>query len=700
MTTFQDQPPQSRRALREQQLNEHARTDDIDDSAEAARPAPSGRRAQRAEAPATLVEVPADGREPEHDRVEQEASADEHHTAETRIDGAEHVTDSAIATPFPFADQVEATSDDAGQPGFRLRDFSPELGAVRGESSTGEWTPPQISDPSAENRHDTGAASPISRRAQRAEAPAGAESRDSDGDAERPSFDSLFADLTLAESPDGADDAPDAAPEHAAESGSADESAAADAAAPAVDQTADATGDVPLPAADATGDVPVSAADASGDVPVTAADATGDVPVTAVDETGDVPVAADASRPLAESVPNDRPMSRREWRLMRARAEAEAAAAATTDAAPESPAEARPSGDDGRGIPALVEPTREVHTPLSDAMAEFEALTRSSEGRDPAAESSFPSFPAALAPGYAARTAPVTTTPRDETPAAVPFQAPELQHTDLPATASSPRENDTTSDNEPVVDVTRTGEPYDATARAAETADHVTADQATSTGESRKSAIDFAPRAGSAPAAAQSAPFSFLVTPPADATATPPADTADAPRDATTDTGSYIPPVGHWSRQAELDDENQPIENTLSRDVGGGNVATTTNALVLPMIPARDDFSSVLNATGEIMVTGTINLPGSVGATGRDSRHYDDPDVDHLFDAYDNEVANTDSAPVRAISAVSSHTASRGGIETGRKQSNRTLNVLFVTACVLAVGTVALLVAGFAFNFF
>jgi hypothetical protein len=699
MTTFQDQPPQSRRALREQQLNEHARTDDIDDSAEASRPAPSGRRAQRAEAPATLVEVPADGREAEQggaeqDSAEQEAAAPEHHAAETRIDGAEHdgaedvgaehVTDSAIATPFPFADQVEATSDDAGQPGFRLRDFSPEIGAVRGESSTGEWTPPQISDASTESRHDSDAASPSSRRAQRAEAPASAESRDSDSDAERPSFDSLFADLTLAESPEGVDDAPDAAPEHAAESHSAA-------------QVADA-------------DVVVTGADRTGDVPVTAADQTGDVPVAA-DQTGDVPVSADTSQTTAESVPSDRPMSRREWRLMRARAEAEAAAAATTDAAPESPAQARPSGDDGRGIPALVEPTREVHTPLSDAMAEFEALTRSSEGRDPAAESSFPSFPAALAPGYAARTAPVRTTPREETPAATPVRAPELRapelrapelvapelpHTDLPDSADASRRNDTTTDSESVVDVTRSGEPYDAASDAAETGAQVTADRAASTGESRKSVTDFAPRAGSAPAVAPSAPFSFLVTPPTDA----PATTADVARDATTDTGSYIPPVGHWSRQAELDDENQPIENTLSRDVGGGNVATTTNALVLPMIPARDDFSSVLNATGEIMVTGTINLPGSVGATGRDSRHYDDPDVDHLFDAYDNEVANTDSAPVRAISAVSSHTASRGGLETGRKQSNRMLNVLFVTACVLAVGTVALLVAGFAFNFF
>jgi len=55
---------------------------------------------------------------------------------------------------------------------------------------------------------------------------------------------------------------------------------------------------------------------------------------------------------------------------------------------------------------------------------------------------------------------------------------------------------------------------------------------------------------------------------------------------------------------------------------------------------------------------------------------------------------------VRAITAVSSHTATRGGIESGRKQSNRMLNVLLVTASVMAVAVAGLLIAGFVFNIF
>jgi hypothetical protein len=699
MTTFQDQPPQSRRALREQQLNERAATGDIDDSTEASRPAPSGRRAQRAEAPATLVEVAADGDQRDAQQVasdlvharqrdaEQASSADSDHD-DSHGEAHEHVVDSAVAAPFPFADQVEATSDDAGHPGFRLRDFSPELGSAKADpQSASDWTPARVADSSPLEYQTQGGPDSdsvvSSRRAQRAEAPAGADA----GDSERPSFDSLFADLTLAESPEG-QEAPDgyeadAAPEHSSDDTASERAVAETAAAEAEAEPAESVPVEPVPA---------DAAPAEA------------VPAESVPA---------ESAPVASAT--ERMLSRREWRLMRARAEAEAAAAASstpdatnadaanadaTSADASTPdAETGSTDNEARGIPALVEPAPEVHTPLSDAMAEFEALTRGSQAGDGSAERSFPSFPVALAPGYATRTTPESTPADEIVVEAVPVvesSAPDQATGDV-VVATVDEQHDEPHDEQPAAAPAAEGVSSDASVASV-------ADERAST----TTDADFAPRADATPAPAPSAPFSFLLTPPAGATPpvvaeTPSGDAATADegaRDSATDTGSYTPPVGHWSRQAEMDDENQPFENTLSRDVGGGNVATTTNALVLPMIPQRDDFSSVLNATGEIMVTGTINLPGSVGSTGRDSRHYDDPDVDHLFDEYDKEITNTGSQPVRAISAVSSHTASRGGIETGRKQSNRMLNVLLVTACVLAVGTAALLVAGFAFNFF
>ena len=570
MTTFQDQPPQSRRALRQQELSERARAEEIDDSAEADR-VPSGRRA-RAAASEGLVEVANTG------------SADADSAVEAPV-----LTDSAIPKAFPFADQVEATSDDAGHSGFRLHDFNPEQ--AKDEQAKDEQARDEQAGSSSGEAPTVGYVSPY------AEPVASAESKS------EPSFDALFSDLLAPEA-----DA-DVEPEAQAEPGAQPD---------------------PAPLTE-----PVVVDESA-------------VPVGEPIEVAE-PVALVAPVEIAQE---ERTLSRREWRAMRAAAEAAAAAEAenapqhdevvadvsseqsVSDAQPapaeqplfqepdvqpadvqaadeqpaDEPAAQTPSAP--TVIPPLVEPVAARQTALSDAMAEFEALTRA---------------------------------PQD------PAQA------DNP-TVDSAAEPAADEPNEPV-DIER-GAPA-----AAEPAKPVTPPTST--------------------------PFSFLVTPAAPA-ATPADDDASA----------YTPPIGHWSRQAELDDESQPFENTLSRDVGGGNVATTTNALVLPMIPQRDDFSSVLNATGEIMVTGTINLPGSVGTTGRDSRHYDDPEVDHLFDSFDNEIPNTDSAPVRAITAVSSHTATRGGIEPGRKQSNRVLTVLLVTAGVMAVSVLGLLVAGFVFNIF
>ena len=599
MTTSQDQPPLSRRELRERA---RARAEEFDDSAEADRVS-SGRRARAADGDG-LVEVGNTGAigtvtsDPSGDdaRVAADAGdpADASSSESTETDDPSTViTESAIAKPFPFADQVEATSDDEGHTAFRLNDFTPEPAAAP---------------------------------------------------AEEPSFDALFSDLLEPEA-DAENDTP---------SGKAGDTGQPD----------DTTGD----------DAGVADSAVSGS-------AVSDVPV------GE---AIDVHEPVAPVTPvelpqEERTLSRREWRAMRAAAAAEAAASESPDTAtsvtessdtatsdseasdaatsasessdsdePKAPEAHEPQASDVEivfqepatderdadqadepeaerpapqttpsgsvFIPPLVEPTAAPHSALSDAMAEFEALTRATENE---------------------------------------------------AAAKAP------SDDDAPVDIERPAPAVAAPAAAAAAAPVAATPVA---GEQSKPAVE-------------STPFSFLVNPPASAQPAPSAAAAD-------DADAYTPPIGHWSRQAELDDENQPFENTLSRDVGGGNVATTTNALVLPMIPQRDDFSSVLNATGEIMVTGTINLPGSVGTTGRDSRHYDDPEVDHLFDAFDNEIPNTDSAPVRAITAVSSHTATRGGIEPGRKQSNRMLNVLLVTASVMAVAVVGLLVAGFVFNIF
>ncbi len=165
-------------------------------------------------------------------------------------------------------------------------------------------------------------------------------------------------------------------------------------------------------------------------------------------------------------------------------------------------------------------------------------------------------------------------------------------------------------------------------------------------------------------------------------------------------TGGWVAPVGHWSRQADLDDETQPWENTITREVGGGNVATTTSALVLPEIPRPTAFSTALDSTGEVLLTGSIDLPPSLSTGGGDARRYDDPNVDLMFDTQDAEFTGTDSSPVRAISAVSTHTSARGVIHANKPHGNRMIVVVFVATAVLAVGVVGMLIASLVLNLF
>jgi hypothetical protein len=157
-------------------------------------------------------------------------------------------------------------------------------------------------------------------------------------------------------------------------------------------------------------------------------------------------------------------------------------------------------------------------------------------------------------------------------------------------------------------------------------------------------------------------------------------------------------PVGHWSVQAEVDDEEQLPDNAIGRTVGGGSVAITTSALILPSVPQAADMTSPFSGTGEILVTGSIDLPRSLSSTGAHPHRVDNSDFED--DPLDNQVSAADSAPVRAIRAVSTHTSTRGVIESKRPQSNRMPTIMIIAASVLAVGVVGLLVAAAVLHLF
>lgn len=158
----------------------------------------------------------------------------------------------------------------------------------------------------------------------------------------------------------------------------------------------------------------------------------------------------------------------------------------------------------------------------------------------------------------------------------------------------------------------------------------------------------------------------------------------------------YTPPAGHWSTAAEIDDKNQPI---TSRNVGHSTAATTTNALILPSLP-HPDATAPLTSTGEILITGSIDLPRSLGSTGVNPARIDSSDIDRLLDGEENEFNTSEVAPVRASRAVSTHTSTRGVIAPPKKRGNAVPLVLMVTAGVLAIGVIGLLVAAYVLKIF
>ena len=110
----------------------------------------------------------------------------------------------------------------------------------------------------------------------------------------------------------------------------------------------------------------------------------------------------------------------------------------------------------------------------------------------------------------------------------------------------------------------------------------------------------------------------------------------------------------------------------------------TTSALVLPEIP-ESDFTRSLTSTGDVLLTGSIDLPRSLSSTGALPAQLDESSIDHLLDPGDHQVANTDSMPVRAIRAISTHTASGAIIAPTKPAGTRGFTILIIAASAMAV---------------
>ncbi|NYF11026.1 hypothetical protein HDC94_002182 [Leifsonia sp. AK011] len=156
---------------------------------------------------------------------------------------------------------------------------------------------------------------------------------------------------------------------------------------------------------------------------------------------------------------------------------------------------------------------------------------------------------------------------------------------------------------------------------------------------------------------------------------------------------TWTPPRGHWSTQ--LDEEDEFHETTINRSVGTGS--TTTSALVLPSIP-ESNISGPLAGSGEIMLTGSIELPQTFSATGASAR-LEHSSIDKLFESHDAEVVSTESSPVSAVNAVSTRSGSGLG-QAPKQQGTKALTALIIAAASMGALVVVLLGIAVAVNAF
>ena len=300
---------------------------------------------------------------------------------------------------------------------------------------------------------------------------------------------------------------------------------------------------------------------------------------------------------------------------------------------------------------------------------------------EPAAPTREPDFSAAQAPVAPAVQEPVAApaeTPDASVESAWPFALVEpTAPQDAPA-AAAPAAAEPAVAQEPTFDSPLppvAPEPIANTGLTAALAefDQLTAEPAQASAE---------PVAFAEPVAAPAA-FAEPVAAPAE-----PAPFTDSPADA-----PWTPPRGHWS--AQLDQEDEFVETTVNRTVGSG--ATATSSLLLPSIP-EGNISGPLNGSGEILLTGSIDLPQTFSATGASAR-LEHVGIDKLFESHDAEIVSTESAPVSAVNAISTQSGSGLGAAP-KQQGTKALTALVIAAASMGVVVIGLLVTALALNVF
>ncbi|WP_240658620.1 hypothetical protein [Microbacterium sp. CPCC 204701] len=135
------------------------------------------------------------------------------------------------------------------------------------------------------------------------------------------------------------------------------------------------------------------------------------------------------------------------------------------------------------------------------------------------------------------------------------------------------------------------------------------------------------------------------------------------------------------------------FDQLLSRSTGAISVP---NALIVSQAPEVSQLVGPVTATGEVLVTGTFNLPEGLGSTGHAKGTADGKEIDATL--VDGELPSHSSpTPIAASAAVSTVKMPGEVIKPPTpEKGNRLMMSLAITAGVLAIALVGVLILAFA----
>ncbi|QKJ19368.1 hypothetical protein [Microbacterium hominis] len=128
--------------------------------------------------------------------------------------------------------------------------------------------------------------------------------------------------------------------------------------------------------------------------------------------------------------------------------------------------------------------------------------------------------------------------------------------------------------------------------------------------------------------------------------------------------------------------------------------ASAPSALIISQAPAMSPIVAPVTSTGELLITGTLNLPEGLGSTGHAPGTADGKEVDAVL--VDGELpAHSSPTPIAASAAVStSKTAGEVIQPPTPEKGGRLMMSLAITAGVLALALVGVLILAFATGVF